>query len=81
MPQSASDKTLLDRIESDFTYHAPDMGQTAACAKIRAQARDFALTIAGSCPNGRESSLALTKLQEAVFWANQAITHNSATAV
>lgn len=39
-------------------------------------ARDFALTIQAICPESREKSLALTKLEECVMWANAAIARN-----
>jgi hypothetical protein len=40
---------------------------------IRGQARDLALSICGLCPDGRERSLAVTRLEEAVMWAEAAI--------
>lgn len=39
-------------------------------------ARDFALTIQANCPESREKSLAITKLEECVMWANAAIARN-----
>lgn len=73
MPQSASDKTLAERIESDFSYHPPKVNQADRFKHIRAEAKTLALTIANLCPEGREKSLALTKLEECVFWANAGI--------
>lgn len=73
MPQSASDKTLADRIENDFTYHAPKGDQQARYSRIREEAKGLALTIASLCPQGREQSLALTHLEQAVMWANAGI--------
>lgn len=73
MPQSATDKALADRIENDFTYHAPIGDQATRYTRIRGEAKSFALTIASLCPEGREKSLALTNLEQAVMWANAGI--------
>ena len=43
---------------------------------VRAKAMLLAMEICGSCPEGRERSLAITKLEEAVFWANASIARN-----
>lgn len=73
MPQSATDKTLADRIASDFTYHEPRGDQATRYIRIREEARSLALTFASLCPDGRERSLALTNLEQAVMWANAGI--------
>lgn len=64
---------LLERIESDFTYHAPAPDQIPLFNHLRAEARGLARTIAHVVPPSREQSLALTKLEEAVMWANAGI--------
>jgi hypothetical protein len=56
-----------------FTYHAPKGTQPDKYITIRENALSMAFCIAGLCPESRETSLALTKLEEAVFWANAAI--------
>lgn len=60
-------------IEKNFTYHQPKEGQPEKYQEIRSYAFGFALLINDLCPDGREKSLAMTKLQEAVMWANAAI--------
>jgi hypothetical protein len=45
-------------------------------AIIRAMAGDLASKILRSTPPSREQSLALTKLEECVFWANTSIARN-----
>lgn len=56
-----------------FGYHETDHEQRARMEGIRAKALMLSMEICGSCPEGRERSTAVTKLEEAVFWANAAI--------
>jgi hypothetical protein len=64
------------QIENNFTYHAPKEGQPERYKGIRDLARVMAYHIDAACPNSREKSLAMTKLEEAVFWANASIARN-----
>lgn len=73
MPLSATDKMLVQRIERDFTYHAPQGDQAERYRKIREGAKALALLMVDLCPDHRERSLALTKLEESVMWANSSI--------
>lgn len=59
-----------------FTYHPPKEGQPRRYEEIRDIALSFAEHLVVSCPPSRELSLAITKLEEAVFWANAAIARN-----
>lgn len=63
-------------IENRFTYHAPKPGQPEIYQDIRTLAKELALDINEVVPEGREKSLALTKLEEAVFWANAGISRH-----
>lgn len=63
-------------LEKRFTYHPPKEGQPEKYVGIRGKAMDFAYTIDALCPDSREKSLALTKLEEAVMWANASIARN-----
>jgi hypothetical protein len=56
-----------------FTYHPPFGTQTARYEIIRNEAWILAKDLIDWCPDSRELSLALTKLEEMVFWANAAI--------
>jgi hypothetical protein len=56
-----------------FAYHVPFGSQSARYEEIRARALDYADYLVTRCPDSRELSLAITKLEEAVFWANSAI--------
>ena len=62
-----------ENIERNFTYHAPKPGQPATYTLLRNTAKELALLINDMVPEGREKSLAFTKLEEAVFWANAGI--------
>ncbi len=63
-------------IEKNFTYHPPKGDQPERYVRIREQAKDFAAAIESMCPSSRERSLAFTKLEECVMWANAAIARN-----
>jgi hypothetical protein len=59
-----------------FTSHAPKNGQQLKYAIVRGEALALAKTIVILTPNSREQSLALTKLEEVMFWSNAAIARN-----
>lgn len=63
-------------IEKNFTYHAPKGDQISRYTEIRQNAKLTAELIDHLCPDSREKSLAMTKLEEAVMWANAAIARN-----
>ncbi len=65
-----------NQIENNFTYHAPKEGQPELYEQIRGEAKEYAHFLNGNCPQSRELSLAFTKLEEAVFWANASIARN-----
>jgi hypothetical protein len=73
----SSQQVLLNRLESDFTYHAPKPLQPAIYEEIRNRAKELAKHLVLTCPNGRELACALTKLEECVFWANAGIARGS----
>ncbi len=62
-----------EQIEHNFKYHSPKVGQPELYVEIRDTAKVLALLFLKDCPDGREKSLALTKLEEAVMWANAGI--------
>lgn len=59
-----------------FTHHAPTGNQAERYEHIRAAAFEFAEYLIEVTPSSREQSLAVTKLEEVVFWANAAIARN-----
>lgn len=64
---------LKDDLETRFTFHAPGGDQPERYKAIRGLAKQFAETIDACCPDSREKSLAVTKLEESVMWANASI--------
>ena len=63
-------------IEKAFTYHPPKDDQPARYISIREKAKELASMISTLCPESRERSLAFTKIDEAVMWANASIARN-----
>ena len=55
---------INEELEKRFTYHSPTEKQQAIYPKIRGKAKELAYFIENYVPNGREKSLALTKLEE-----------------
>lgn len=64
-------------LDNIFTYHAPKPGQPQQYEALRNEARNLAAEILCKCPDSREKSLALTNLEQAIFWANAAIARHS----
>jgi len=64
-------------IENNFTYHAPKEGQPQIYSDLRAKGKELALMINQFVPVSREQSLAVTKLEECIFWANAGIARNT----
>jgi hypothetical protein len=60
-------------LDNRFTYHAPKAGQPERYESIRSQGKILASLVESECPQSPEASLALTKIEEAVMWANAAI--------
>ena len=63
----------LFELEHRFTYHVPRTDQVPKYGMIRDTGLDVAQLLVELCPDNRELALALTKLDEVVFWANAAI--------
>ena len=63
-------------IDNTFTYHKPFGDQQERYVAIREKAKELANLIESKTPNSREQSVAFTKLQECVMFANAAIAIN-----
>lgn len=66
----------MDNLANRFTYHPPKGDQAERYEEIRQLGRTMANEIDAMCPESREKSLAITKLEEAVMWANAAVARN-----
>lgn len=67
----------VEEIANRFTYHAPKEGQPAKYEAIRAKAKELAELVMVLTSDSREQSLAITHIEEAVFWANAAVARRS----
>jgi len=76
MDYTDSEEGQVSDIDRNFTYHPPKEGQPERYAKIRAKAKELAELIDAECPKSRERSIAMTDLENSVFWANAAIARN-----
>lgn len=63
-------------LDSRFTWHTPKDGQPERYQALRRAARSMAAVINDLAPESREKSLAVTKLEEVVMWANASIARN-----
>lgn len=65
-----------DDLEKRFTYHPPKNDQPFRYGALRGEGKALAEQILDKCPDSREREMALTKVEEAIFWANAAIARN-----
>jgi hypothetical protein len=66
---------FVDEAEIDrrFDYHMPTSTKEPQHDAVRDQFKTTATVLAAMLPEGREKALAMTHLEEAMFWANAAI--------
>jgi hypothetical protein len=64
------------RIDNNFKYHEPHGDQSSRFVLIRDEAGRFARLLSKYVPESRELALAMTNLEQAVFWANAGIARN-----
>lgn len=60
-------------LQKRFTYHPPKVSNVDKFSLMRANALGLAELLNELVPEGREKSLAITKLEEVVMWANAGI--------
>jgi hypothetical protein len=70
-------KNMDERIENNFRYHAPTGDQPEKYEKLRSKGKELAYLMQECGNPGRELSLAMTKLEEAVMWANASIARDA----
>jgi len=66
----------LEDLDHRFTHYPPTGSQPGRYMQIRAEAKKLAIVLLQSSFHSREQALALTKLEEFVFWANAGIARN-----
>lgn len=59
-----------------FNYHKPTDWTEPVHEQIRGLGRALATYVDARCHDSRETSLALTKIEEAVMWANASVARN-----
>lgn len=63
-----------EELKIRFTYHPPaGHEEVGAYMTIREHALNYAEMLDEMCPDSREKSIAITKLEEVVMWANASI--------
>lgn len=65
-----------EKMENNFTHHEPKGDQEQRYAHIRSAGLALAWVILRLCPPSREHSIAMTKLEECIMWANASIARN-----
>ncbi|MFZ2992569.1 MAG: hypothetical protein WA061_02525 [Microgenomates group bacterium] len=73
---SESFDEFMKDLDNKFSYHEAKGDQSVRYENIRKMAKDMAIMLDGLCPSSRELSLAMTNLEQVVFWANAAIARN-----
>jgi hypothetical protein len=75
MPPNLKKGGSMDQqtIDNNFKYHAPKDGQPEVYQQIRDKAKELVILINSVSPECREKSLAITNIEQAVFWANAGI--------
>lgn len=66
----------IENLESRFKNYARKMGAEDRYSEVRKVGMFFSETLLKTVPESRERSLAITKIEEAMMWANAAIDRN-----
>lgn len=69
-------RTNVEELVHRYAYHTPTPDKIKIHEYVRKAGLELAMDLAAMCPDGREKSLALAKVEEAIFWANAAIARN-----
>lgn len=76
-PSPRQRRIAPDSLDNRFSYHPPVApGKKEAHEEVREVMGNVADYLVKKLPPGRETSLAITKIEEGMFWANAAIARN-----
>lgn len=64
---------MIDDLAHRFTYYPPNDAKIATHQNIRTLTGDLARQLNEILPDGREKSLAITRLEEVMMWSNAAV--------
>lgn len=71
---------MIEDIENRFAFHpATNEEKRNAHSSIRNACRELADFLNEKMPEGREKSIAITKLEEVMFWGNAGIARDNET--
>ena len=76
MPKYRPKPEDVSRLENNVRHHAPHGDQAERYESNREDVRVLGMELLHRCPPSRELSLALTKLEEVLFWSNAWIARN-----
>lgn len=63
----------MDDLTNRFRFHRADEAKAAKHALVRLKCFELATELNQLIPDGREKSLAITNLEDVMFWANAAL--------
>lgn len=69
----------IQDLHDRFHYHKPSEKGAGTHGALSAAFVHLAEMVVKCCPEGREQSLAITKLEEAKFWASAGVARNPET--
>lgn len=69
-------KDRVDPLINRFMYHPPKGDQVERYKFLRSMGLEMAQVIEACCPESRERSIAMTKLDEVIMFSNAAIARN-----
>lgn len=68
-----NDTRTAESIAERFDFHPAPPGRQKTHQRVREGCKELARFLAANVPAGRERSLAFTKLEECMMWANKGI--------
>lgn len=73
----AKKEQIQATVDKIFKHHEVDRTKVCALNGVRGRTKETAKFILSVCPDSPERNIAITKLQEAMFWANASIAKGS----